>query len=96
MSEAVPKGSAVYIRYLDHILNHTIPDAAERETSGWLTAEVNDSIYIEHDRTIESLKCSSGSGKGIILQKNCILEIRVICEKGERVEAASTVHRCMS
>ena len=96
MSEAIPKGSAVYIRYKDHGLNQTIPDAAERETLGWLTKEVGDSIFIEHDRTIESLESSSESGNGIIVRKNCISEIRAICEKGERVEAGSSVHSCLS
>ena len=81
MSEAIPKGSAVYIRYKDHGLNQTIPDAAERETLGWLTKEVGDSIFIEHDRTIESLESSSESGNGIFVRKNCILEIHVFVKK---------------
>ena len=77
----IPKGSAVYIRYEDHGLNQTIPDAAERETLGWLTKEVGDFICIEHDRTIESLESSSETGNGIFVRKNCILEVHVFVKK---------------
>jgi hypothetical protein len=86
MGEAIPLGSAVYVQY-----RNEIKDSAERETIGWLTKKVGDSVYIEHDRTIESIQTSSGSGNGIILQNKCVLEKHVICMKGERVEAGSTV-----
>jgi len=96
LGEAIQKGSAVYIRYLDHVLFKNTPealeDAAERETMGWLTQEVSDFLCIQHDRTVESFQYSSGSANGIVLRKSCILEIHAICEKGERVKAASTVH----
>jgi len=80
MDKAIPKGSAVYIRYKDHILFRNtakpIADAAERETLGWLTQENNELLCIQHDRTIESLQHSSGTASGLILLKSCILEIR--------------------
>ncbi len=100
MGEAIPKGSAVYIRYREHIPfgNHikTIKVAAERETIGWLTQEIGDYVCIQHDRTIEKLQYSSGSASGIVLRKSCILEIHAVCEEGERVEAGSPVHHCVS
>jgi len=96
MGQAIPKGSAVYIRYRDHVLYRNTPEAlenaAERETIGWLTQEVGDFVCIQHDRNIEGFQYSSGSASGIVLRKSCILEIRVVCEKGERMKAASTVH----
>jgi site-specific recombinase XerD len=43
MGKAIPQGSAVYIRYLDHVLYRNTPEAlenaAERETIGLLTQE---------------------------------------------------------
>ncbi|MDH5390933.1 MAG: hypothetical protein OEX10_07260 [Candidatus Bathyarchaeota archaeon] len=80
MGEAVPLGSVVYIRYLDHVLFKNTPDAvedaAERETVGWLTQETGKLLCIQHDRTMESLQYSSGTASGLVLLKNCILEIR--------------------
>jgi len=95
MDEAIPKGSAVYIRYREHIpfsnTIETVKVAAERETIRWLTQEIGDFLCIQHDRTIEKLQYSSGTASGMVLRKSCILEIRAICEKGERVETGSTV-----
>jgi hypothetical protein len=82
MGEAIPKGSAVYIRYRDHVLYRNTPeaveDAAERETIGWLTQETGKLLCIQHDRTIECLQYSSGTASGLVLLKNCILEIRAL------------------
>jgi hypothetical protein len=80
MCEAIPLGSMVYIRYLDHILFKNTPeaveDAAERETLGWLTQETGNLLCIQNDRTVESLQYSSGTASGLVLLKSCILEIR--------------------
>jgi len=96
LGEAIQKGSAVYIRYRDQLPFKDTPDAVEeateRETMGWLTQEIGDFVCIQHDRTVESFQYSSGSANGIVLRKSCILEIHAICEKGERLKAASTVH----
>jgi len=96
MNMAIPKGSAVYIRYRDHVLlndaMNAVEDHAERETMGWLAKEVGDWVYIHHDVPIECPSYSSESGKGMLLRRSCILEIRLMYKKGERVEAASTVH----
>jgi hypothetical protein len=82
MTQAVPKGSVVYIRYKDHVLyrNEAQPlkDAAECETVGWLTQETGDLLCIQHDRTIESIKYSSGKASGLVLLKSCVLEIRAL------------------
>ncbi len=82
MTQAIPKGSVVYIRYKDHVLyrNEAQPlkDAAECETVGWLTQETGDLLCIQHDRTIESIKYSSGTASGLVLLKSCILEIRAL------------------
>lgn len=112
MGEAIPLGSAVYIRYRDHVLYRNTPEAlenaAERETIGWLTQENKELLCIQHDRTIESLQYAGGTASGLVLLKSHILEIRAlplqklsscplisendICENGERVKAAHTVH----
>jgi len=72
----------VYIRYKDHILfrNITKPikDATERETVGWLTGENNEIICIQNDRTVKSLFQITGTASGLVILKNCILEIRAL------------------
>jgi hypothetical protein len=77
---ASPLGSAVYVRYKDHVLFRNvvnpIEEALERETIGWLTKQNNEIILIEHDRTIPDAQSSSGQGSGLIILKSCILEIR--------------------
>ena len=82
MDVAIPEGSVVYIRYLDHVLYKNTPnavkEAAERETVGWLTHENDKLLCIENDRTLQKLPYSSGSGSGLVLLKSCILEIRVL------------------
>jgi len=82
MSKAIPKGSIVYIRYKDHVLFRNTPqpieDAAERETVGWLIGETGELLCIQNDRTIESLRYSSGTASGLLILKNCILEIRAL------------------
>jgi hypothetical protein len=82
MTQAIPKGSIVYIRYKDHVLfrNITQPlkDAAERETVGWLTQETGDLLCVQYDRTVENPHYSSGTASGLLLLKNCVLEIRAL------------------
>jgi len=82
LNEAIPKGSAVYIRYKDHVLFRNTPkpikDAAERETVGWLTQETSELLCIQNDRTVESPHHSSGTASGMVLLKSCILEIRAL------------------
>ena len=78
----VPLGSAVYIRYKDHVIFKNIAqpvaEAAERETVGWLTKQNGEIMLIEHDRTIQSPRTSSGQGNGIIILKSCVLEMRLL------------------
>ena len=82
MDKAIPKGSAVYIRYKDHVLFKNVAKpvegAAERETLGWLTQETDELLCIQHDRTAENPHCSSGTASGLLLLKSCILEIRML------------------
>ena len=82
MGQTIPLGSAVYIRYLDHVLFRNIPEAvenvAERETIGWLTRENKELLCIQHDRTIESLQHENGTASGLVLLKKCILQIQVL------------------
>jgi hypothetical protein len=81
--EKIPlEGLAVHIRYKDPIARDK--GVPIRETLGWLTRKVGDCFCIEHDRTIENLQYSGGSGNGLILQKSCILDIRVIYETDKR------------
>jgi hypothetical protein len=82
MDVAIPEGSIVYIRYLDHVLYKNTPkavtEATERETIGWLTHENEKLLCIENDRTIDELPYSSGSGSGLVLLKRCVLEIHAL------------------
>lgn len=82
MGQAIPKGPIVYIRYKDHVLFRNtakpVNDVAERETVGWLTHENKEHVCVEHDRTIENLQYTSGTGSGLVLLKSCILEIRAL------------------
>ena len=81
MDKAIQKKPIVYIRYLDHVLYKNTPkaveNAAERETIGWLAHENDQLICLENDRTLDELPYSNGSGSGLVILKNCILEIRV-------------------
>ena len=73
-------GSAVYVRYKDHVLfkniQQPIAEAVERETIGWLTKQNDEIMLIEHDRTIPNPQIPSGQGNGVIILKSCIIEIR--------------------
>ena len=83
MNTAIPtSGSAVYIIY------RISSDSANRETVGWLTKETGGSICIQNDRTIETSKNASGSGKGTLLKISWIKELYVL-EKGEKINPGS-------
>jgi hypothetical protein len=72
-------GSAVYVRYKDHVLfkniSQPIAEAIKRETIGWLTKQNDEIMLIEHDRTIPNLQLPNGQGSGVIILKSCIIEI---------------------
>ena len=78
-SPAFSLGSAVYIRYKDHVLFKNIEqpmeEAMERETIGWLSKENCEIILVEHDRTMPNLQLNRGQGSGLIILKSCIIEI---------------------
>jgi hypothetical protein len=82
MGQVIPHGSAVYIRYRDHVLFRNTPKpihrTAERETIGWLIRQNKEFMYIQHDRTIDSLHYTSGRVSGLVLLKSCILEIHAL------------------
>ena len=77
--DIIPKCPLVYVRYKDHVIYKNIlrpvPEAAERETVGWLTQQNEEIMLIEHDRTSPNAQIPSGQGNGIILIKSSILEI---------------------
>ena len=79
ISDLIPKGSVLYILYLDHVLYRNTPKPVEKpvecETVGWLTSESNEVIHIENDRTLDKLPYSSGRGSGFVLLKSCIKEV---------------------
>jgi hypothetical protein len=79
-SAAFSLGSAVYIRYKDHVLFKNIiqpmEEAIERETIGWLSKENSEIILVEHDRTMPNVELGSGQSNGLIILKSCILEMR--------------------
>ena len=78
-SPAFRLGSAVYVRYKDHVLfkniQQPIAEGVERETIGWLTKQTDEIMLIEHDRTIPNAQIPSGQGNGVIILKSCIIEI---------------------
>jgi hypothetical protein len=73
-------GSAVYIRYKDHVLfkntKHPIEEAIERETIGWLSKENSEIILVEHDRARPNTELCGCQINGLVILKNCITEIR--------------------
>jgi hypothetical protein len=73
-------GSAVYVRYKDHVLfknlEQPLEKAIERETIGWLSKENCEIILVEHDRTVPNIQLYSGQINGLVILKVCILEIR--------------------
>jgi hypothetical protein len=85
ISEIIPPGSVVYIRYLDHVLYKNTPkpieEPAERETIGWLIGERDDVLSIGNDRTLDKLPYLSGTGSGFALIKSCIIEVRSPLQK---------------
>jgi len=80
VAPAFCSGSAVYVRYKDHVLfkniKQPIAEAIERETIGWLTKQTDEIMLIEHDRTIPNAELPSGQGNGVIILKTCVTEIR--------------------
>ena len=78
-SPAFSLGSAVYIRYKDHVLfkniKQPVEEAMERETIGWLSKETGEIILVEHDRTMPNLQLNGGQSSGLIILKSCIIEI---------------------
>jgi hypothetical protein len=82
MEQAIPpEGSAVHVRYLESGTSKTLFDVAERETLGWLNSNTGKEIYIQHDRTVESLQNLHGSSNGIRIPISSILEICPIVER---------------
>lgn len=75
-------GSAVYVRYKDHVLFRNvvnpIEEAVERETIGWLTKQNNEIMLIEHDRTIPNAQIPSGQASCLIILKSCVIEMQEI------------------
>ena len=83
MTKAAPIGSPVYIQYY--------VGYSERETFGWLAIEWGGWVYIHHDKFIEYPGRSSGSGKGILLRNESIIEKRLMI-KGELIETGSSIN----
>src|SRR3990170_7330363 len=81
-SPAFSLGSAVYIRYKDHVLfkniQQPVEEAMERETIGWLSKENGEIILVEHDRTMPNVQLHGGQGSGLIILKSCIIEIHTL------------------
>ena len=73
-------GSAVYVRYKDHVLfkniEQPLAEPIERETIGWLAKENEDIMLIEHDRAVPNANTGSGKRNGIIILKSCIIEMK--------------------
>ncbi|HDQ06579.1 MAG TPA: hypothetical protein ENN36_07655 [Candidatus Bathyarchaeota archaeon] len=73
MDETIPTGSPVYVQY-----KKEKDDSVVCETMGWLTKKAGGYVFIEHNRTTESILTSSGFGDGIIVHDNCILKKQLI------------------
>ena len=81
MEQAIPpEGSAVHVLYHESE-SKSLLDVAERETLGWLNSNTGKEIYIQHDRTVESLQNLHGSSNGIRIPISSILEICLIVER---------------
>jgi hypothetical protein len=70
VKEASLKDPMVYIRYR----NKDIPNSVEQETLGWLRTQIGDTLYIEHNRTIETPETFCGSGNGIWITESEIIK----------------------
>jgi hypothetical protein len=81
---------ARFFRIIPKQINLGLHQEAERETIGWLTKQNEEIMLIEHDRTVQSLETSSGQGNGIVILKNCILEMRLLCP--QPLQKASNCH----
>jgi len=81
VSQPIPVGSAVYIRYRDHVLFRntmkTIDVPVERETIGWLTNENPEAIRIHWDKALKPFsKVNETPHCGLVLIRSCIIEMR--------------------
>jgi hypothetical protein len=81
MAKTIPLGSAVYVRYLDHLLYRNVekpilnPD--ERETVGWILHEDKKGICVVWDRTKGKTEYFENClQSGCVILKECILEMR--------------------
>jgi len=73
-----PKGSAVYVLYLESGHSKALLDVAERETLGWLNDETGKGIYIQHDRIVDSFQNSHGTASGIRIPISSIVKICLV------------------
>jgi hypothetical protein len=76
----IPTGSAVYVRYKDHVLFRNVQEPiceyAERETVGWLIGEDSEIVCIDWDRNFKTFAdYKTGCNSGLVILKSCILEI---------------------
>jgi hypothetical protein len=80
ISSSFSLGSAVYVRYRDHVLfkniEQPVAEAIERETLGWFAKETEEIMLIEHDRAVPYADIGSSQGNGVIILKSCIVEMR--------------------
>ena len=72
-----PQGSAVHVLY-HKAKSKTLLDVAERETMGWLNSNTGKDIYIQHDRTVESIQNSNGSAIGIRIPIKSLIKICIV------------------
>ena len=70
VKESSLKDPIVYIRYRDK----NIPGSMEQETLGWLRTKIGNTLYIEHNRTIETPETFCGSGNGIWIYESDIIK----------------------
>ena len=80
VKEASLKDPIVYIRYR----NKSIPGSVEQETLGWLRTKIGNTLYIEHNRTIETPETFSGSGNGIWINESKIIKKILLNVKGSK------------
>jgi hypothetical protein len=88
LTKAALQGSPVYILYKDN-------SCSKRETLGWLIIEWGGWVYIHRDKPVEYPGQSSGSGRGLLLRSESIIEKRILI-KGELIETGNTLSSCMS
>lgn len=83
----IEQPSLYYVKYVDHVeFKNSNPELFKpciREVVGWLVKEIEDTLYLTYDRSVEPLPFEI-SDCGLIILKSAVLEIRKIKAENKR------------